>query len=446
MNETFMKEKPVLPLLASLALPMVLSMMVNSLYNIVDSYYVAQISEDAMTALSLVFPVQNLINAIAVGFGIGINALIALHLGAGNQEQASLAASHGLCFAVLHGLVVTAVSIPIMPAFLRMFIDDEAVIQIGVEYASIAFLFSTAIMLSLSCEKILQSVGRMKITMVSLLCGCITNIILDPLLIFGYGFFPELGIAGAALATGIGQMLTLVVYAVACKIRPLPMPIRLRGFSFSREIDPKLYAIGVPAILSLALPSLMISCLNGLLSLYAQSYVVILGGYYKLQTFLYLPANGIIQGMRPLMGYNFGAGEQQRVRKIFRATLCMTGIIMALGTVICLIWAGDLIGLFTDNPDTILLGRQALRIISAGFLVSAISVTASGALEGLGRGTHSLVISLCRYAVVILPTAFLLCHVWGPIGVWHAFWITEVVTAAVAAYTYRRSLRQKSSF
>ena len=440
MNETFMKEKPILPLLASLALPMVLSMLVNALYNIVDSYYVAQISEDAMTALSLVYPVQNLINAIAIGFGIGINALIALHLGAGDREKAGIAASHGLVFSLLHGLVITIGSIAIMPAFLRMFTQDEAVIAMGVEYAAIAFLFSPAIMLSLSYEKIFQSVGRMKITMAALLCGCVTNILLDPVLIFGYGLSPQLGIAGAALATGIGQVLTVAIYWIARKIYPLPMDIRLRGFSFHGEVDRKLYAIGVPAILNLALPSLMISSLNALLARFAQRYVVILGGYYKLQTFLYLPASGIIQGMRPLIGYNYGAGEHQRVRKIFRLTLCMTGIIMALGTAVCLIWAEDLMGLFTKIPDTIRAGARALRIISAGFLASAAAVTVSGALEGLGKGAASLVISLCRYMVVILPAAYLLCWIGGPAGVWHAFWVTEVITAAAAIYTYRRAL------
>ena len=441
MNETFMKEKPILPLLASLALPMVLSMLVNALYNIVDSYYVAQISEDAMTALSLVYPVQNLINAIAIGFGIGINALIALHLGAGDREKAGIAASHGLAFSILHGLIITIASIAIMPAFLRMFSQDEAVIAMGVEYATIAFLFSPAIMISLSYEKIFQSVGRMKITMLSLLCGCVANILLDPVLIFGYGFFPQLGIAGAALATGIGQVLTVVIYWIARKVSPLPMDVRLRSFAFHGEIDRKLYAIGVPAILSLALPSLMISSLNALLARFAQRYVVILGGYYKLQTFLYLPASGIIQGMRPLIGYNYGAGEHQRVRNIFRLTLSMTGIIMALGTVVCLIWAEDLMGLFTEIPGTIRAGAQALRIISAGFLISSVAVTASGALEGLGKGAASLVISLCRYVVVILPAAYLLSWILGPAGVWHAFWITEAVTAAVAAYICLRVLR-----
>ena len=214
MNQSFMKEKPVFPLLTSMALPMVISMLVNSLYNIIDSFFVAQISEQAMTALSLVYPVQNLINAIAIGFGVGMNALIALCLGAGDVKNADRAATHGMLFSVVHGIVITVVSIGIMPFFLSLFTKDTEVLQLGTRYASIAFSFSLIIMLGLAFEKIFQAVGNMKITMAALLCGCITNIILDPLLIFGIGFLPRLGIAGAALATGIGQIVTLSIYLV----------------------------------------------------------------------------------------------------------------------------------------------------------------------------------------------------------------------------------------
>ena len=196
------------------------------------------------------------------------------------------------------------------------------------------------------------------------------------------------------------------------------------------------------SILNLALPSLLISALNGLLSAYAQSYVVVLGIYYKLQTFLYLPANGIVQGLRPLIGYDYGAGEQLRVRKLYNATLISSGAIMALGTVICLLWAEPLMALFSDQSATVQAGAHALRIICAGFLISAVSVTSSGALEGLGKGVQSLVISLCRYVLVILPAAFLLCRLLGPDQVWHAFWITEVVTAGAAFWVYRNTLRQ----
>lgn len=441
MNETFMKEKPVFPLIASMALPMVISMLVNSLYNIVDSFFVARISEDAMTALSLVYPVQNFVNALAIGFGVGINAVIALHLGAGKKTAANTAATHGFVLSVIHGIVITIGSIAIMPSFLRMFTSDSTVADLGNRYSSIAFAFSLIIMLNLFFEKLFQSVGRMKVTMAGLICGAVINIILDPVLIFGPGIFPALGIEGAALATGIGQFSTLILYIVIYVRRPISVRFGRKYLVPSLKTDLRLYAIGIPAVLNLALPSLLVSSLNGLLAAYSQSYVVILGIYYKLQTFLYLPANGIVQGMRPIIGYNFGAGMHERVKKIYRVTLGMCCVIMALGTVICLAASGQLIGLFTDNPETIEAGQTALRIISAGFLVSAFSVTSSGALEGLGKGVQSLVISLCRYVIIIIPTAFIFCRLLGPDGVWNAFWITEVLTAAVAVAVYQKTIR-----
>lgn len=445
MKDSFMKEKPVLPLLVSMALPMVISMLVNSLYNIVDSFFVARISEQAMTALSLVYPVQNLINAVAIGYGVGINALIAFYSGAGDRVSVDTAATQGFLFAAIHGILITVGSISIMQAFLHMFTSDEGVIELGIQYSTIVFMFSLVIMIGLSFEKMFQSVGRMGMTMISMLCGCISNIILDPLLIFGIGFFPEMGIAGAAWATGIGQVITLAVYVFMYLARPIPVRIRRNYLKFNRSMDLKLYSIGIPAILNLALPSLLVSFLNGILALYSQSYVVILGIYYKLQTFLYLPANGIVQGMRPIIGYNYGAGEHKRVRRIYDMTLCMSCIIMVLGTVLCLTASKQLISLFTSNPETVLSGQKALRIISAGFIVSSVSVTSSGALEGLGKGTQSLIISLFRYVVIIIPAAFILCRIWGPVGVWSAFWITEFITAAISAVVYRLSIKLKQT-
>ena len=437
-----MKERPIVPLLASMALPMVLSMLVNSLYNIVDSFFVAQISEEAMTALSLVYPVQNFINAVAIGFGVGINAVISIFLGAGEHRRAVEAAGQGFLHSLLHGAVLTVGSIALTPLFLSQFTQDEAVLEMGLQYSTIVFAFSTVIMAGLFFEKLFQAVGRMKITMTALLAGCIGNIILDPLLIFGVGPFPELGISGAALATGLGQVFTLLVYLAACRLFPISVKLRRDCLRLEAPVVRRLYGVGVPAILNLALPSLLISALNGLLSAYAQSYVVVLGIYYKLQTFLYLPANGIVQGLRPLIGYNYGAEEHARVRKLYNATLISSGAIMALGTVICLLWAEPLMALFSDQSATVQAGAHALRIICAGFLISAVSVTSSGALEGLGKGVQSLVISLCRYVLVILPAAFLLCRLLGPAQVWHAFWITEVVTAGAAFWVYRNTLRR----
>ena len=440
MNETFMKEKPVLPLMLSMALPMVLSMMVNSLYNIIDSFFVSQISEEAMTALSLVYPVQNVINAVGIGFGIGINAVIAFYLGAGDNREADQAATQGLVLAVIHGVVMTVCCIAMMPAFLGMFTSSETVVELGVRYCFVAFAFTLIIIVGVTFEKIFQAVGNMKTTMISLMCGCITNIVFDPILIFGYGPIPAMGIEGAALATGIGQALTLAIYLVVYFVRPIRVHIRRQHILPGKGMVWKLYSIGIPATLNLALPSLLISALNAILAAYSEVYILVLGIYYKLQTFIYLPANGIVQGMRPLIGYNYGAGENKRVSQIYKIVLCMSGIIMVLGTVICLLIPGQLMGLFTHTEATIQAGETALRIIGAGFIVSAVSVTSSGALEGLGKGTPSLLISLCRYVVVIIPVAFLLSRLFGAVGVWNAFWITEAITAIISLFIYRKAI------
>ena len=409
-NETFMKEKPVLPLIISMALPMVISMCVNSLYNIVDSYFVAKISENAMTALSLVYPVQNFINAVAIGFGVGINAVIAFHLGAGDRDKANDAATQGLLLSLIHGVVLTVSCIFIMKPFLSAFTKDENVISLGVQYCNIVFLFTIINSLNLFFEKLFQAVGNMKITMVGLMVGCITNIILDPIMIFGIGFMPKMGIKGAALATGLGQCVTFIIYVIYY-------------------------------ILNLALPSLLISSLNAILAAFSQVYVLVLGVYYKLQTFLYLTANGIVQGMRPIIAYNYGAGEHKRVRQIYSYVLIMIAAIMAVGTVICLIIPSNIISLFTNNDETVKLGATALRIISAGFVVSAVSVTSCGALEGLSKGFPSLVISLCRYIVIIIPAAFILSRFFGAVGVWHAFWVAELLTAVISLFVYKKSVK-----
>lgn len=439
-KESFMKEKPVFPLLMSMALPMVISMLVNSLYNIVDSFFVAKISEDAMTALSLVFPVQNLINAVAIGFGIGMNAQISYHMGAGNYHEADKAATQGAVLSAIQGILMSVAGIAVMPSFLRLFTSDETVIDLGIRYSNIVFTCSAVIGLSLAYEKIFQAVGRMKATMTALICGCVTNIILDPIMIFGIGFCPEMGIEGAALATIIGQIVNLLIYPIAGHFNPTSVRIRRDCMKPDRVLIGKLYAIGTPAVLNIALPSLLISVLNGLLAAYSQSYVVILGIYYKLQTFLYLPASGIVQGMRPIIGYNYGAGEHKRVRQIYKTTLYMSCLIMLAGTIICLSVPESLIGMFSTNPETISMGKTALRIICAGFLISSVSVTTSGALEGLGKGTPSLCISLTRYVVVILPAAFLLSRIFGAVGVWNAFWIAEFAAAAISIFLTRKEI------
>ena len=442
MNDTFMKERPVLPLLLSMSLPMVISMLVNSLYNIVDSFFVAKISEEAMTALSLVYPIQNFINALSIGFGVGINAVIAFYLGAQDRRNADRAATQGLLLAAVHGSLMTVICITVIPGFLEGFTSSQAVIDLGVRYSMIAFSFSLIVNISLAFEKFFQAVGRMKVTMAAMMCGCIANIILDPLMIFGIGPFPAMGIEGAALATGIGQTLTLAIYLFICFMRPLGLNIKGCYLKPDSKMILRLYSVGIPATLNLALPSILISALNGILAAYSEVYILVLGIYYKLQTFLYLPANGIVQGMRPLIGYNYGAGEHDRVKQIYRLVLIMCAMIMMLGTVICLLVPDLLMSLFTGTQETIEAGAAALRVISAGFIVSAVSVASSGALEGLGKGGPSLIISLCRYIAVILPAAFVLSRLFGPSGVWHSFWVTEAVTAVISLAVYKKAVRE----
>lgn len=439
-----MKEKPIFPLLLSMSLPMVISMAVNSLYNIVDSYFVAKISEDAMTALSLVFPIQNFINAVAIGFGVGINAMIAQYLGAGRRDKADEALTQGMVLAVIHGIVMMILCIIGIPYFLRLFTTDANVIALGVRYATIVFSFSVILSVNLTFEKMNQAIGNMKITMISLLIGCVLNIILDPMIIFGIGSFPELGIAGAALATGFGQCVPIVIYIAAYLKRPKRVAFRREYLHLTREVAKRLYSIGVPAILNMALTSVLTTALNAILAAFSQTYVLVLGIYYKLQTFLYMPANGIIQGMRPLIGYNYGAGEHKRVEQLYRLTLLLNICIMTAGMILCLTIPGKLMGAFAENPQTIQNGVTALHIICFGFILSAVSVTACGALEGLGKGIPSLLISLSRYVVLIIPLAFIFSRFFGAAGVWHAFWVTEALSAVFAVIIYRRSVKAES--
>lgn len=441
MDQTFMKEKKVMPLVLSMSYPMAISMAVNALYNIVDSFFVAKMSSSAMTALSLLFPVQNFVHAAAVGFGIGINAVVAFYMGAGKTDEADRAASSGTVLSILHGLVLMVVCIAVMPWFMSMFSSDAQTIEYGIAYTGVLFLFAPMDCTAMALEKIFQSTGRMKSTMFCLATGCIINIILDPLMIFGIGPFPEMGIKGAALATGIGQTLPVLIYFIMYGMDPLPVKFRLKYWKPKLYIMKKLYSVGNAAALNIALPSVQVSVLNGILASYSAGYVFVLGVYYKLQTFLYLSANGVVQGIRPLVGYNYGAGEYSRVKEIVRTSTVLVAAIMVAGTIVCQLMAGKLMGIYTGDEQIIALGAPALRIISAGFIISSVSVVLSGALEGLSKGNASLVISLIRYIVFILPAALLLSRVSGAVGVWHAFWITEIVAAVISYFVYVRATR-----
>lgn len=438
MEQTFMKEKKILPLVLSMSMPMVLSMLVNALYNIVDSYFVAKISDEAMTALSLVYPLQLLETAVAVGFGVGINAIAAFYLGAKNDRKANDSVSVGLVLSFVHGILLMAFNLLFAPTFLRMFSKDNLVIEYGLTYSYVVFAFTVPYTIAITYEKIFQAEGQMKVSMFSMICGCVANVILDPLMIFGIGPFPRMGIAGAALATGIGQIIPLVVYLLLYFKLKLPLKVQFCKEMFDKELCLHIYGVGVPATLNMALPSFMITALNGILSTYGDVYVLVLGIYYKLQTFIYLTANGMVQGIRPIIGYNYGAGEYGRVKKTFFTSLRLIAGIMLTGMIICLVFCGQLMGIFTTGAETIAAGKTAIRIISMGFVVSSVSVTVSGTLEGLGKGSMSLAISLLRYLVAIIPAAYVFGKLLGADGIWNCFWFAETAAAVVAWILYKK--------
>ena len=319
-----------------------------------------------------------------------------------------------------------------------MYTQDERVLSWSIAYANIIFGMSALLVVGVTFEKVYQAEGKMVTTMTGMMAGCIANIILDPLMIFGIGFFPKMGVQGAAVATGLGWVVTLGYYLWYYFSGRVTLKIRMKEMLPTKEISVRMYQVGIPATLNMALPSLLISALNGMLAVYSQMYVVILGIYFKLQSFIYLPANGIVQGMRPLLSYNYGAGEKERVRKIFRICLELIAGIMCIGMLLCLCLPQGLMGMFTNNSQTIAEGAKALRIISLGFVISAVSVVCAGALEALGKGMSSLVITLLRYVVIILPAAYIGSHFLGVTGVWSAFVIAETLTAIVAILIWKR--------
>lgn len=420
-NNTFMKTRPVFSLLVSMSVPMMLSMLIQSLYNIVDSIYVSQLGTDALTAVSLAYPLQNAILSVAVGIGVGISSAISIHLGAGNQEKADRAATIGIGLTVFHCVLFIIGGLVITRPFLSLFTDNPAVLDDSCAYTYIVLCLSFGSLLQIAFEKIFQSIGQMKITMCLLIAGCVINIILDPILIFGLLGFPALGVAGAAIATVIGQISAFLLYIVVYLRKPCAIQIRRKYLRFDRSIIRQIYSVGVPSSIMMLLPSVLISILNSILAAFSEVYVAVLGVYFKLQTFIYMPANGIVQGMRPVIGYNYGAGETRRVRSAIRYSLACAAVLMLLGTLLSLLIPEQIFALFDADSELMKAGVTALRIISLGFLVSSVGVIYSGTFEAIGNGRNSLIISLLRQFVITIPLSFLLSKVWGPSGVWLSF-------------------------
>ena len=411
--ENPMGTKPVFPLLMGMAIPPIISMLIQSLYNVVDSVFVARLSQDALTAVSLAYPLQNLVLAVAVGYGVGANAFIARSLGEGNRQAVDRAAGMGLVFTGLHSLVFLLVGLFGAAPFLRLFNQDAGVLAMSESYTRIVICLAFGSLFHIYIEKLFQAVGNMVVPMILQGVGAIVNIALDPVLIFGLLGLPALGVTGAAIATIIGQM-TACTLAVIYFIRTdTGIHIRLSGLRPQAAIAKKIYAVGVPSCMMAAMPSLLVGALNALLATLHSQAVAVFGIYFKLQTFVYMPANGLVQGMRPIVSYNYGAGKAQRMRATLKDSLLVTAGIMALGTV--LFWAlpVPIMQLFGADAGMMALGVPMLRIASLGFLASTLGTVLAGGFEALGKGMDSLLITLIRQLLVIPPLAVCLSRVWG---------------------------------
>ena len=445
MNETFMKEKPVLPLLVSMALPNVISMLVNSLYNIVDSLFVARISEDAMTALSLVFPIQNFANAIAIGFGIGINAMIALYLGAGDHKKAETAATHGMALSLMHGILITIVSIVIMPGFLRRFTSDAGLIASGITYSTIVFLFATINMAALAFEKMFQAVGRMKVTMAALIFGCVCNILLDPILIFGWFGLPRMEVAGAAIATVAGQIVAAaaaLVLNLKCNrdIHLLPREIRWHG-----KVAAEIYRVGFPSIVMQSIGSAMVFGMNKILFSFTKTATAVFGAYFKLQSFIFMPVFGLNNGVVPIVAYNYGAQNRLRMVETIKRSTIYASCIMVLGVIIFWAIPGPLLKIF-DATDTMLqVGVPALRIISLSFCMAGACIALGSSFQALGKAVYSMTTSIIRQLVFLVPIAYVLARYGYSIGnddlVWWSYPLAEIASLLVTLVFFRRLYR-----
>lgn len=443
--ENPMGTRPVFRLLLSMAVPPILSMLIQSMYNIVDSIFVARISRDALTAVSLAFPLQNLVLSVAVGIGVGISAVISQSLGAKNTRAADAAAANGLLLTAVHAVLFILFGLLFAKPFIDLFTDDPAIYAMGCQYSLIVICFSCGNLFHIYFEKIFQATGNMLVPMVLMLIGALTNIVLDPILIFGLFGFPEMGVAGAAAATVIAQFVSCILSVAWFFLRPQPIRLSLRGFRPDGGMIRRIYAIGIPSSVMMALPSVLVGLLNVILTPLSEAAVAMFGVYFKLQTFVYMPANGLVQGMRPLVSYNYGAGLHARMHRTVRLSLLTAGGIMAAGTLLFLLVPDALLRLFDADVEMLAIGIPALRIISLGFVVSSVGVVLAGAFEALGRGGPSLAVSLLRQLLIIPPLALLLSRFWGLTGIWITFPAAELFAAAAAVLLYRRLFRQLSA-
>ena len=453
-KENKMGVKPMLPLLLGMSLPAMFSMMIQALYNVVDSIFVAKYHPDALQAISLAFPMQMVMIAFGIGTAIGVNSLIARRLGARNFDEANNAATTGLVLAGCNWLLFLILGLTVSRPFIALFTQSETVREYGGQYLSIVLCVSIGLMVSSMCEKILQATGNMIFPMLTQLLGAVINIIFDPLLIFGVGFFPRMGVMGAAIATVFGQLCSMTFVLIILFTKKHDVKISFKGFKIQKMTLKNIYTVGLPAIVMQSIGSVMVSGINFIISLadisaeYAAAYINAFGIYFKLQSFIFMPVFGLNQGVSPIIGYNYGARNRKRMYSAFNMGLIIAALIMLAGTLVFQLAPEWLLSLFESgdvadaaaNAKLVEVGVPVLRAISLSFMLAAIGIMFSTLFQAVGKGFYSMVMSICRQLIVLLPLAFVMSKI-DMVTMWYSFPIAEMVCLIIAVFFFIRLRR-----
>lgn len=435
-EENKMGVMPVNKLLMNISFPMMVSMLVQALYNIVDSIFVAKVSEDALTAVSLAFPIQTLMIAVGAGTGVGVNALLSKLLGEKSYERANKTAVNGVFLAFLSFLLFVVIGlVTVKPFYLSQVKDINSDIYIqGVSYLTLVCVCSFGIYAQFIFEKLLQATGKTVYSMISQMTGALTNIILDPILIFGMFGLPKMGVKGAAIATIIGQCVGAVLaFYFNLKVNK-EIDLMIKGFRPDKEIIGKIYKVGVPSIIMQSIGSVMTYGMNLILIQFTATATAVFGVYFKLQSFFFMPVLGINNGMVPILAYNYGAGKRTRMVKTIKYSMVYALILLLLGFVAFMVIPDKLLGLFDASEQMLEIGVPALRVIGIHFLVAWFCIIAGSVFQALGNGVYSLTVSVARQLVILLPAAYILAKVGGLSAVWWSFPIAEIMSLIVSAY------------
>jgi len=442
-QENKMGVMPIDKLILNMSLPMMISMLVQALYNVVDSIFVSHISENALTAVSLAFPMQNLMIAVAVGTGVGINSLLSRSLGEKNFKRAKETAGNGIFLAVLSCLAFVIVGFTLVRIFYHSQTNVDEIVNYGVPYLTICCCVSPGLFLGITFERLLQSTGRTFYTMITQTLGAVINLIFDPLLIFGLLGFPRLGVAGAAIATVMGQICGMLLAFWYCRKKNPEVPLQLRGFRPSGETIKGIYAVGLPSIIMQSIGSVMVYGLNRILITFSTTATAVFGVYFKLQSFIFMPVFGLNNGLVPIMAYNYGARNRERIMKALKIGMLYAMCLMGVGVLLFQLIPSALLTMFNASADMMAIGRPALRIISISFIPAAFAIVCSALFQALGNGLYSMIVSVARQLLVLLPVAWLL-SLSGQLNlVWWAYPIAEVASVCVSTLLLRRTCRKK---